>query len=354
MALAASVFVGIESVDRAHWDAVTCAAPYANWAWCRFGEIVLGQPGHYVIVLDGDQPIGGAMFSVLRQEQLPVSQPVLRWLLERYLSRRPLLMCRTPALTRYHGIFLSSAPSQRGPALSAITHAALKIARQRRTSFLIFDYLTEVELNWPWGRFVRLGDFQDAGMKLPITWTAFEDYLTDLREHSKSAYQDYRKHIKRAEALGIKVMVEPHATHIDEAMALIRSVDVAFRQPSFPYTRQLLENASHAPGAAWVTAHIDTRLVACGLLLYDPATGVCSPVLYGRDYSVDYAYFCTFYEVIRFAIEELYATTLIGESGAYEFKRRLGFIPDRRNNLVFATPSRLGQTLSSWLARAMR
>lgn len=354
MTLAIKVSKGIESVDRAHWEAITCGFPFAGWEWCRFGEIVLGQPGYYVVVSDSNQPIGGAMFFALHREQLPISQPILRCLVERYLARWPLLTCRTPTLTRHHGMFVPSASSQHEAILTAIKSAALGIAHECRASFLLFDYLTEMELNLPWGRFVRLRDYLDVGTYLPITWDRFGDYLAELRERSKSSYQDYRKHTKRAEDMGIRVTVESHVSHIDEAIPLIRNVDQAYRQPPFPYTRQILENASQAPGAAWVTAHIDTRLVACGLLLHDPVNAVCTPVLYGRDYSVDYAYFCTYYEVIRFVIEELRAKTLIGESGAYEFKRRLGFIRDRRNNLVFTMPSRLGQTLSAWLANFIR
>lgn len=347
----AQFYRGITSVDPAVWGKITQGQPYAGWDWCRYGEVVTGSLGYYVIVSNGGEPIGGALLTLLHQEQLPVEQRIVRSLLERYLFHRPLLICRTPAQTKYHAIFLPPDHEEREQALALIQRVAQQIAHQQHASFVLFDYLPEAEIVLGWADFVKLENYADVGTRLSLPWNSFDDYLAALRERSKSAHQDYRRHTKRAQALGIRVAVERQVTRLDEAMLLIRNVEQAYRQPPYPFTRQILENASLAPDGAWITADIDGRMVACGLLLNDRENGICTPVLYGRDYSVEYAYFCTYYEVIRFAIEKLHAQLLIGESGAYEFKQRLGFAPDQRNNLVFASSSRVGQKLVAGLAR---
>jgi hypothetical protein len=98
-----------------------------------------------------------------------------------------------------------------------------------------------------------------------------------------------------------------------------------------------------------MSAQHEGKLIACELILYDPSTGICSPYLFGRDQSVEYSYFYTFYEVIRYAIETLNARTLIGNAGKEHFKLRLGFEPDYRNHFAVYTPSPVSRLIANVL-----
>jgi hypothetical protein len=102
-----------------------------------------------------------------------------------------------------------------------------------------------------------------------------------------------------------------------------------------------------------VTAHHDGRMVGCEVMLYDTENGVCKPTLYGRDYDVDFVYFVMCYEDIRYAIETLHAKTIVYDTEAFEFKRRMGFDDDPRNHLVLYPARRLERMLAGGLMRFM-
>lgn len=344
------VYEGIHSVERSLWDTVTCGYPYTGWDWCSYGETVLGTEGHYVIITEGEQPIAGAAFFVLHREQLPVKSRFMQRVLESYLERHPLLVCVTPPVTRHTALFLPAEQSKVEAALAAIRQSGTAIARQKRASFLLFDYLPASHLGLSWGECVTLSNFADPGTCMQIVWKTFDEYLADLRQRSKSAYKNYQRHMKKAAERGIVVRIESHLKNIDQALKLIRNIEQTYHLHPYPWARRVLEHATALPDSAYITAYIDDRLVSTELLLNDRENGVCCPVLYGRDYDIDYVYFCTYYEVIRYAIEELHARMLVGESGAYEFKNRLGFVQDSRNNLAFYSPSWFIQQLARRLA----
>lgn len=80
------------------------------------------------------------------------------------------------------------------------------------------------------------------------------------------------------------------------------------------------------------------QLVGCGLLLADGESRLAT--LLGLDYRIPYVYFQIMYAAIRDAISDG-ARLLRAGSGAYDFKRRLGFQTETNNHLRFS-----GQT---WL-----
>jgi hypothetical protein len=137
-------------------------------------------------------------------------------------------------------------------------------------------------------------------------------------------------------------------------MRLYAATEAAHHSEPHPYAGAIMRRAAESPGAAWISARIGDRLVASELLLNDRALGVCTPVFFGRDYDVPDVYFALHYEVIRYAIEEMRAQVVIGDSGAYEFKYHvLGFEPDPRHHLVFRAASGLVQSAAKWAVSRM-
>lgn len=348
--LRSEVFHGIGSVDPGVWERVSAGHPYSGRAWCQYGEAVLGCPGYYVILSCGSEPLGGALFSVLRQEQIPIRSPLIRGALERYLERHPLLACRTAPSTNFSGLFLPRDPTLRQSALDAVRAAALDIAHDCRASFVLFDYLGGPEMALGWGRFTPLADFLDIGTRLDNQWGSFESYQEHIKAAGLSRRKWLKRHLKEALASGIEVRFGERPD-VDMAVRLHQNVERQYGEVLFPHTRPIMEHARELSDAVWMTAYHDGRLVSTELLLHDSANHVCTPTLYGRDYEAENVYFYTYYEVVRYAVEQLRVTAIIGNSGAYDFKHHLGFEPDPRNNMVFASASPVMQRAGRWLAR---
>jgi hypothetical protein len=343
------IYHSIETVDPHVWGKVTAGHPYAGCEWFAFGEAVLEQPGTYAVVFDGDEPIGGANFWVLRQEQLPLKGAIERRLMQAFLERRPLIVSRTSPCTLQRGVYLPDDPFQAGQVIGEIQRVGLEVAREHHASFLLADYLYDSDLDLSWGDYTIMRDFLDHGTKLEIMWTSFEDYLAFLKKRKKSVYRSYWQHVRGAEKAGIEVTVGSQPPDPDEALKLCRAVEAKYNENPYPFTRQVYALASMLPNTAYMTARVNGELVSCELLLFDAANGVLTPTLYGRDYRIEYAYFYTYYAVIRYGIEQYHARVIHGNSGAYDFKERLGFVSDMRNNLVFCAPSALARAATNWL-----
>jgi hypothetical protein len=64
-------------------------------------------------------------------------------------------------------------------------------------------------------------------------------------------------------------------------------------------------------------------------------------------------YFYVCYEDIRYAVEVMRTQAIIYDTETYDFKRRIGFTGDPRNNLVVRSSSRLERVLTGWLSGFM-
>ena len=159
------IFHGIETVDPHVWGKVTAGHPYAGCEWFAFGEAVLEQPGTYAVVFDGDEPIGGANFWVLRQEQLPLKGAIERRLMQAFLERRPLIISRTSPCTLQRGVYLPDNPSQAEQVIGEIQRVGLEVAHEHHASFLLADYLYDSDLDLSWGDYTIMRDFLDHGTK---------------------------------------------------------------------------------------------------------------------------------------------------------------------------------------------
>jgi hypothetical protein len=351
------VFEGINSVDQATWSQITRGHPYAGWRWCQYGEVTLNRQGHYLVAYEGDEPVGGAIFWVMHKEAIPSRNPWVRWFLKVYLKRRPLVVCRTPVLTDHKGFFLPPDPAQQAAVLDEIKRLGIEIIRKNKGSFLLADYLVAEEVDYDWGDFLKLKDFLNIGTRMNIEWETFDEYMAALKAQNKKAHKNVRHNIRYAQEAGITLRSQQVTPPVDDIIRLYVTKMKHYKVPyEVTWIRRIITNAVPLlpeQSAVWVLAYLDDKMVGCELLLHDAENRICKPVLYGRDYTAEHVYFYMSYEDIRYAIETMRAKTIIYDTEAYDFKRRMGFTLDSRNNLVLYPNSRLERTLAGWLAGYM-
>jgi predicted N-acyltransferase len=344
MSLDLRVVHSVAEIGQEAWDRLAGDRPFASYRWYRFGETVLaGDLPVYLLLYRSGEPVARATFWVRRNEPVPLGPGLLRRLVEALLRRWPLLICQAP-LADASGLILPE-PSLRGEALAIIARAAQEEAQRHRASFVPFVYLGPEEAacsGWP--RAYGAVELPEQGTCLPIVWPDFEGYL---RSRSKSMRKDYRRHCNRAADLAVEITAHPAVGQPDEALALIRSVEAHHGSTPKPWARAALQHAGMVD-AVWLTGKIDRRLVTCGLLLGDG--GAWFLTLLGLDYGVQYAYFQLLYAALRCAIERG-ARLLMGGTGAYETKQRLGFQLVDTNYVAFAGRGPLLRGLGRWLGR---
>lgn len=350
------VFHGIETVDQTLWDSITTGHPFASWAWCRYGEIVLRAKGYYLVVYDAGEPVGGAELFVMNDENIPTSNRLVQRALRFYLQRRPLIVCRTAPVTDHRGFFLPGDTALRERVLAELRHHATAITHQNNGSFFLADYIFEHELNYPWGDMLTIRDFTNIGMALHVEWDTWDAFMAALKQQNKKAHKNVRHNLRYAEEAGVTVQVSREAPPPDDVERLILTkmdhYDVAFDPAD---ARDIMRGFAVLPPGyvTWISAFHEGCMVGTEALLHDPANRICKPSLYGRDYTVDYVYFAMSYEDIRYAIEDLRVKTIIYDTEAYDFKRRLGMVQDPRNNLVLRPSSPIERGLTSVLMRFM-
>jgi predicted N-acyltransferase len=323
----------VEEIGQEAWDRLGKERPFASYRWYRFGEASLSDDKPiYAILSRRGEMVARSTFWLTRREPLPTSSRVVRCAGQVLMRRRPLLICRSP-LSSVSGLILPE-PPLRDAAIQIIAQAAQEQGRQHSASFVIFDYLSEQETQWPgWPNTFAATTVPDPGTYLTTAWPDFESYLGQL---SKSARKDYRRHRNRAADLHVETRCQPlvtalDATTLDQAMVLIRNVENHHDSPHNPWARSMLEHACMVD-TFWLTAKVQDRLVGCGLLLRDGNTQEMR--LLGLDYEVQYIYFQLVYAAIRHAIEEQ-VQVLQGGSGSYDMKHRLGFQLENNNHVVF-------------------
>jgi hypothetical protein len=350
------VFEGIETVDKDLWNQLVQGHPFASWAWCHFGEKAAGRPVHYPIVYEDDTPVGGAIITVMCAEDIPTANRIVARFLNWYLARRPLIVCRTASATKHKGIFLPDDLALRNRVLAEIRQSTRAVQRQYRGSFILADYLLESDLEDDWGEFFAINGFTNVGTRMTITWANWDEFMADLRARSKKQHKNVRHNIRYAQEAGITIQFSQTSPPQAEVLRLIQNKMDHYNVVGRPKrTLGVMNGLAVLPpqNYVWVTAHHEDRIVACELLLFDDDMKVCKPCLYGRDYSVKFVYFYLAYEDVRYAIEDLGARTLIYDTEAYEFKRRVGFEDDSRNHLVFYPGSVVERGLTRVLLRFM-
>jgi hypothetical protein len=353
-----NLFEGISTVDPALWDQATRGHPFAGWQWCHFGEVAHGHPGFYLMATEGGEPVGGAIFWVIPDEMIPTQHEIVRRLLGRYLRWRPLIACRTALDTTHLGIFMPSDPESRAIFMAEVRRVAVDLLHQQHGSFFVADYLSSAEMDYPWGDFFVLKDFhfQNAGTYLTITWESFEAYKADLKAQGKKAYRNIKDNTRHAVEAGITVSLQRDAPPLDELLHLQAIHAKHYDQPFNPARTTRTVNATVSlpeNNCRWVLAYCKGELVAYKLVLFDDANRIAYATLYASDHATEFAYFLMSYEDIRYAMEGWQAQVIFYGSEGYEFKRRMGFELDTRDQLVFYPAGRIERSVAGWLLRWM-
>ena len=320
----------IHQINAELWNQPSRGQPFQSHRWYAFGEHVMSDclPAYLLAYADGAL-IGRASLWLVRNEPVPKVLGPLRGLVMRMIKHRPLLICRSP-LSQTAGIAIAEA-APRPEILASFVENALEIAKEHHASFIIFDYLSQTDAqDWP-EQFMVVSSLE-PGMAMENRWTSMDEYLASAHKKDR---QHYKRVLREAARLGIKLERHTSAKKIDDMLELIRRVEHDHGAVPNPWVRPMLENMQMINGEL-LTAKIDNRLVGCGLLLEDNDAQMTSTLGLAED--VPYVYFMLVYESLRLAFEHRVRRLRWG-SGAYDVKRRLGFSFEDNNSLAFAPVS---------------
>lgn len=318
-------FFSIKEIDALAWDRLSGQGPFQSYNWYAFGERVLSDClPIYLLVYEEDSLVARASLWLIRNEPLPKMPRPVKWIIAALLQRWPLLICRSP-LANTSG-FIVKNNLQREAILETLTQAAIAQARQRKASIVLFDFLTENEMkDWHSG-FVTL-KMPSAGTILRNRWQDLEEFLAD---GNKKDRQHYKRTLREADKLGIRLTRHKTVSDIDAALALIRNVERRYSTSPNPWMRTMLENIEVINGT-WLEAHSDKKLVGCGLILEDQHVQLTTGL--GLADNIPYVYFLLVYASLEVAFKKKVKLLRWG-TGAYEVKQRLGFELEQNNNSV--------------------
>lgn len=347
---------GIDNVDQTLWKQLTDHHPFASAGWCRYGEAVLDDAGYYVMVHDDDRVIAGAIFWVIYRDDFPIENKMIRRVFDWYIRHNPMLVARTAIRTDYKGVFLPADRDLANQALHEIMTVAHRLLQEHGCSFFFADYFEADELDLDWGDVIKLKNFLEVGTKLELPYETYDDYLLATKARKKKHWKNIRHNTRKAHKRGLSVVIDnqpPPRERLHDMLYQQRAKYDALNPNN--YEMDVYEQSALLPDdMRWIKIYQDeTELVGAELAFICQQTGVYYPGLFGRDADVDYVYFLAYYTAIRYAIEQG-ATVMIGNSGSEHFKVRLGFIADRRNNLIFYPASPIARALARWIVRVIR
>jgi predicted N-acyltransferase len=322
-------FFSIRDINALDWDRLSGGKPFQSYNWYAFGERVLSDClPVYLLVYEENHLVARASMWLIRNEPLPKMPRLLKWMIAALLRRWPLLICRSP-LANTSGIIVEN-NLQREDILAALAQAAIAQARQRRASIVLFDFLNEGEMKEWRSDFATL-KMPSAGTILRNRWQSLEEFLAGGNRKER---KNYRRTLREAEKLGIQLTQHKTVREVDTALALIRNVEDRYSSSYNPWMRAMLENIELVNGT-WLEAHINERLVGCGLILEDQSVQMTTGL--GLADNIPYVYFLIIYASLEAAFTKKMEWLRWG-SGAYEVKKRLGFELERNNNsILFGT-----------------
>jgi predicted N-acyltransferase len=320
----------INEISKQAWDELSAGRPFQSHRWYRFGEHVMNDSRPvYLLACRGDEVIGRAALWKIRNEPLPLSPGVGRTITESTVRRRPLLICRSP-LSNSSGLILPDDPL-RVEASRLLSEAALDISRQGGCLALVFDFLGREECEG-WRKEFTPIQLEDPGTILHNRWNNLEAYLED---GNKKDRQHYKRTIREAEKLGIKIEKRGKVQDVTAALKLIRNVDRRHGNSPNPWMGGLLENLEMAQGT-WLEATQHGKLVGCGALFEDNDTQLTTAL--GLAENVPYVYLLLTYASLEDAFQKKVRALRWG-SGAYEVKKGLGFELEDNNHIVVSSAS---------------
>jgi len=334
-------FSSISKIDATAWDQLSGQAPFQSHRWYTFGERVMADcPPVYLLIYEDNALVARASFWLVRNEPLPKMATPVRVLVRFLLERWPLLICRSP-MANESGIIMENGP-QSEAIREVISKASTGEARKRKASIVLFDFLDESETQgWP-SDFVKL-KMPSPGTILKNHWQSLDDYLAD---GNRKVRQHYKRSLREADKLGIRLTQHKSIPDMDSALALIRKVEHRYSSSPNPWLPGMLENIEMIDGT-WLEAHIDEKLVGCGLIVDD--NNVQMTTALGLADNMPYVYFLLIYASLDAAFTRKVGLLRWG-TGAYEVKQRLGFELEQNNNSVLSGTNQLTRFLSRMAA----
>ena len=168
--------------------------------------------------------------------------------------------------------------------LERISKTAIAEASKINASIVLFDFLDESNtLGWP-SNFVTL-KMPSPGTILKNRWQSLEDFLAD---GNKKDRQHYKRSLREAEKLGIRLTQHTSIPDIEVALALIRKVEQRYSSSPNPWLSNMLKNIEMVDGT-WLEAHINEKLVGCGLIVNDKNVQMTTAL--GLADNIPYVYF---------------------------------------------------------------
>jgi predicted N-acyltransferase len=183
----------------------------------------------------------------------------------------------------------------------------------------------------------------DPGTRMENCWKNMDDFLAS---GNKKDRQHYRRVVREAEKLGIKVDRHGRAENINTVLPLIRNVERDHGALPNPWACEMLENMQMV-NSTLLTATIEGKLVGCGLIFEDNDAQMTS--MLGLEKDIPYVYFMLVYESLKLAFEHKVRLLRWG-SGAYDVKQRLGFSSEDNGSLVFTAVHPFVQKAVQWLS----
>ena len=311
------------------WNQIAAGRGFQSHGWYTFGERVMQDcPPTYLVAWDGDKPIAGAALFQIKNEPLPLPK-IAREFMSSILSRRPLMMCRSP-LADTSALLLPGEPL-RDEILPILARAAQDEFKKQRCSFLVFDYLLTEQLkytSWPPG--YEPITVSEPGTYMPIEWDSFEAYL---EAGNKKDRQHYKRALKETSDNGIELSRHKTVPDVETALKLIENVSIWHGSAPNPWTRKLLENFSSMEDGTWLELRKEGQLVGCGAVLRDNKFQISSSL--GLEDDVPGGYFLLLYAALQEAFEHKIRLVRFG-SGAYDVKRRLGLRLENTNHAMIS------------------
>ena len=330
-------FYRISDIDALAWDQLSGQSPFQSYSWFTFGERVMADcPPVYLLIYYNNSLVARAAFWLVRNEPLPKMPTPVKLLVTALLKRWPLLICRSP-MANTSGLIIKDGLKSK-TILDKISKAAISEAGKINASIVIFDFLDENNtLGWP-SNFVPL-KMPSPGTILKNRWQSLDDFLAD---GNKKDRQHYKRSLREAEKLGIRLTQHKSISDIDGALSLIRKVEYRYSSSPNPWLANMLKNIEMVDGI-WLEAHIDEKLVGCGLIVNDKNVQITTAL--GLADNIPYVYFLLIYASLESAFKRKIEWLRWG-TGAYEVKQRLGFELEQNNHSVLTGTNQLTRFLS--------
>ncbi len=331
----------IREIDVEGWNNLSDGLPFQSHTWYLFGEQAMAdcEPLYLLAYVDGVLR-GRACFWVIRDEPLPKYAGMWRVVLKPMLHKWPLLICRSP-LSYTSGLVLPKEVLLRTEIIGLFVETALAQGHTRKCSFLLLDYLgREQKVNWPANLWFM--EMPGPGTVMENAWQDFDDYLS---HGNKKDRQHYKRTVREAEKMKIRLKRDDCVRVDSELLALIRKVESQHNAPHNPWIVGMLQNMEMVEGT-FLTATIDENIVGCGLLLEDNNAQMTSALGLAGD--IPYVYLLLVYEGIKVALEHKMNLLRWG-SGAYDVKQRLGFTQEDNSLSGFSPIHPFTRKLAGWL-----